>query len=377
MKSKKNYALLERRIFFKFCYIILLLLVTLWTIAYCIRGSFGTWIILLLQKLFHFNEADAAFFYQTVIRHNIYLIMLAILIISIIFVFRFLLSSITRYFDTVEHAIENLTTPQQKISLPIELSFMEIKLQICRDMLEKKMQEAKIAEQKKNDLVVYLAHDIKTPLTSIIGYLELLTEFPDMPIEKKDKYTKITLDKANRLEQLINEFFEITRYNLNTIVLEKKWFNLTFMLEQLVDEFYPMLQTKQITVTLSTPTKIKYYGDSDKLSRVFNNILRNAISYSHPSSTITILQQETNNQLTIVINNTGDPIPSHQLETIFDKFFRLDAARNSRTGGAGLGLAIAKDIVQAHQGTIKATSDVIKTSIIVTLPMVSNKDTKS
>lgn len=368
MKNKKNYALLERQIFLKFCLILSIIVVGLFGFAALIRGTFGDTIVSLLRNTFRLSMDEAVLFYQQVIRNNIYTIMITILLIIIIFMFRMLLSSITTYFDAINTAVEDLVSSKDDISLPPELSFMEIKLQMCRDIIEKREQEAKTAEQKKNDLVVYLAHDIKTPLTSVIGYLELMQELPDMPVEQRAKYMKITLDKANRLEQLINEFFEITRFNLNSIILQKQKFNLTFMLEQLVDEFYPMLQDKHNTISLTIPENIMIYGDSDKLSRVFNNIIKNAVSYSYPDSEICITLVQEDNQSVVTITNVGDTIAQHQLDAIFEKFFRLDSARSSRTGGAGLGLAIAKEIALAHDGDIKAISNDNETSFIVNLP---------
>lgn len=368
MKNNKHYALLERRIFLKFCLILSIIVFGLFGFATLVRGTFGNTIVSLLEDIFHFSNDYAIYFYHSVIRNNIYTIMIAILIVIIIVMFRMLLSSITTYFDTINEAVDDLVTADKEISLPPELSFMEIKLQMCKDMIEKKEQEAKLAEQRKNDLVVYLAHDIKTPLTSVVGYLELMQELPDMPAEQRAKYMKITVDKANRLEQLINEFFEITRFNLNTIILQKQEFNLSFMLQQLVDEFYPMLQAKNNTISLHIPDDIMLYGDSDKLSRVFNNVIKNAVSYSYPESEISITLVKDEKDVIVTTTNVGDNIPKHQLDTIFEKFYRLDSARSTRTGGAGLGLAIAKEIVDAHDGEIVATSNETSTAFIVTLP---------
>jgi two-component system sensor histidine kinase VanS len=366
--NNKNYALLEKRVFLKFLLILTVITIALFNFAALIRGTFGDTIVAILENVFLFDNQSAIYFYQQAIRKNIYTIMLLILLIITICMFRMILSSITKYFDAINVAVENLVSADKEIFLPPELSFMQIKLQICKDTLEKKEREARIAEQKKNDLVVYLAHDIKTPLTSVIGYLELMKELPDMPLEQRAKYIKITLDKATRLEQLINEFFEITRFNLNSIVLQKKQFNLTFMIEQLVDEFYPMLQTKNNTISLQVPENIMVYGDSDKLSRVFNNIIKNAVSYSHSNSEISITLNKEGSNIVVTITNVGDTMEKEQLNSIFEKFYRLDSARSTQTGGAGLGLAIAKEIIMAHNGAIKATSNDTIISFIVTLP---------
>ena len=217
--------------------------------------------------------------------------------------------------------------------------------------------------------MVYLAHDIKTPLTSVIGYLSLLEEAPDMPAAQRAKYTHITLDKAFRLEELINQFFEITRFSLQQIVLEKEPVRLDVMLAQLADEFYPILEPEGKEVQLQVEEGLMLMADPDKLARVFNNVLKNAAAYSFPHTPIEILGEWEEGQVRITIRNQGHPIPSHQLETIFEKFYRLDGARSTNRGGAGLGLAIAKEIVTAHGGTISAQSDSRYTAFTIVLPV--------
>lgn len=227
---------------------------------------------------------------------------------------------------------------------------------------------------RKNDLITYLAHDLKTPLTSVIGYLSLLDEAQDMPDAQRVKYVHITLDKALRLEKLINEFFEITRYNLQEITLDKEIVNLSFLLEQMTDEFYPLLSEHGNTIRLEVDSgtmgdPITLFGDGEKLARVFNNILKNAVSYSYPGTEISVECRVMGNSVQVVVSNKGRTIPPHKLETIFEKFFRLDDARATNTGGAGLGLAIAKEIVTLHGGAIAAESKDGVTSFRVELPL--------
>ncbi len=221
---------------------------------------------------------------------------------------------------------------------------------------------------KKNDLIAYLAHDLKTPLTSVVGYLSLLEEAPDMPLEQKAKYIHIALDKALRLESLINEFFDITRYNLHEIVLEKEQIDLSYMLSQMADEFYPVLQARGNTIRVTADEMLTVYADPDKLARVFNNILKNAIAYSYANTPIEIKAGTADGSVWVAFANSGKTIPKRKLDTIFEKFYRLDDARSSNTGGAGLGLAIAKEIIAQHGGTITAVSQNQITTFIVTLP---------
>ena len=222
---------------------------------------------------------------------------------------------------------------------------------------------------RKNDLIVYLTHDLKTPLTSVIGYLSLLDEATDMPSEQKNKYIGIALDKSHRLEKLINELFEITRYNLQQIELEKESIDLSYMLVQMTDEFYPLLQTHGNTINLDVKEDTFLYGDPIKLARVFNNILKNAIAYSYQDTEIKIWTEKTDTELALYFRNKGRTIPPRKLNAIFEKFFRLDEARTTNTGGAGLGLAIAKEIITLHQGTITAKSENEWTTFCITLPL--------
>jgi two-component system sensor histidine kinase VanS len=279
-------------------------------------------------------------------------------------------SRLTKYFDEVIAGMDKLAEESDdEITLSPELDFMEHKLNQIKSNLEKQKKAARDAEQRKNDLVVYLAHDIKTPLTSVIGYLSLLNEAPDMPAEQRAKYAGITLEKAYRLEQLIDEFFEITRFNLQTIVLNKEKINLLLMLQQMADEFYPILSPQQKQVSVNVPDELILWGDADKWSRVFNNILKNAIAYSYENSVIHISAKQQDKYIVITFTNHGNPIPQAKLETIFEKFYRLDSARSTNTGGAGLGLAIAKEIVNAHDGTISVESNTENTVFTVKLPI--------
>ena len=231
-------------------------------------------------------------------------------------------------------------------------------------------EEMLVAESaRKNDLIAYLAHDLKTPLTSVIGYISLLKEAPDMPVEQRAKYTNIALEKALRLESLINEFFDITRYNLHEIMLEEETFDLGYMLMQMADEFYPVLEQHGKSITIHAEGDLPIAADSAKLARVFNNILKNAVAYSYDNTEIEIHAEKQDNTIHVSISNFGKTIPKQKLDMIFEKFYRLDDARSTNTGGAGLGLAIAKEIVVAHGGTISVTSEKQITTFTVELPV--------
>ena len=334
------------------------------------RFSFSDTIVRFLRDRFHLSENLAITITHLLFIRNIETITLIVIFILLIILLKFSVSRFTKYFDEVIGGVDKLSEESDnEITLSPELDFMEYKLNQIKSNLEKQRKAALDAEKRKNDLVVYLAHDIKTPLTSIIGYLSLLDEAPDMPAEQKAKYVGITLEKAYRLEQLINEFFEITRFNLQTIVLNKEKINLLFMLQQMADEFYPMLVPQGKQISVNVPEGLTLWGDADKLARVFNNILKNAIAYSYENSIIDISARQEDKNIVITFTNKGNPIPQAKLETIFEKFYRLDSARSTNTGGAGLGLAIAKEIVNAHDGTISVESNTECTTFTVKLPL--------
>ncbi|KEJ04236.1 histidine kinase [Clostridium botulinum A2B7 92] len=215
-------------------------------------------------------------------------------------------------------------------------------------------QEKEMEIQKKNDLVTYLAHDLKTPLTAIIGYLSILEE-SEVPEKIQKDYLKKVLDKAYHLEELTNQFFDITRFNLQEIPLNKTEFDGEFFLQQITDEFYPLCIPKKLQIDLNISPNFKIYGDGGLLARVLNNILKNAISYSNKNSVIKITGKEEGEIISITAENHGDVISNQELELIFQKFYRRDKAR-SQSSGSGLGLAIAKEIVERHGGTLKAES---------------------
>ncbi|GFP76548.1 Adaptive-response sensory-kinase SasA [Clostridium fungisolvens] len=369
-KRSNDYTKLKRKVFFQMLLITVAAAVTVYLLRYILRGKIGDRIVRYLVNAFHFRNSDAQEVYQLVIRNNMEMIIfVVILIFLLVILFRFSVSWFTTYFDEISSGMDKLVEESdEEIVLSPELDFMENKINQIKNNLEKQKKAALDAERRKNDLVVYLAHDIKTPLTSVIGYLSLLDEAPDMPLNQKSKYVGITLEKAYRLEELINEFFEITRFNLQTIILNKEKINLLFMLQQMADEFYPMLTSQEKQVYVNVPDGLTMWGDADKLARVFNNILKNAIAYSYEDSVIDITAKQQDKNIIITFTNQGNPIPQGKLETIFEKFYRLDSARSTNTGGAGLGLAIAQEIVMAHDGTISVESSTKNTTFTVKLP---------
>lgn len=295
--------------------------------------------------------------YYWCVNSKMIIFIIYMIIISVLALYRFFSKKV----DNIEKLYNSfdaiLKEDNQKIELPNEMSKFSEKLNQIKYEYVLSTRRAKEAEQKKSDLIMYMAHDLKTPLTSVIGYLSLLNEEKEISQELKEKYMKIALDKALRLEELTNQFFEITRYNLNDMPINKANIDLSMLLQQLIEEFYPMLEDKNLKLDVRKPNTLLYNADGDKLARAFANLLKNAINYSYENTVITIDMIENEDNIEITFKNKGATIPAYKLEKIFDKFYRADESRQSNSGGAGLGLAITKEIIELHNGTICAESE--------------------
>ncbi len=354
------------------------------------------------QKIWYWD--DPLYQFLNLIKKNILAIGFVLISAAWTIITAIYLRRLIRYIDSIVDAAKQLTHPEEcKIELPAALYGIERDLNSARETALRNSELAREAEKRKNDLIVYLAHDLKTPLTSVIGYLTLLRDEPQISAETRAHYTGIALDKAERLEMLINEFFDITRFNLTTLTLERERINLTFMLNQTISEFLPMFDEKGLTVKSEIQPGVELVCDPDKLERVFDNLLRNAVIYSYPESEIYLGMTADESRVTVVCRNRGKTIPKEKLDRIFEQFFRLDSARQSNYDafgyypgsgrkqdvcavapeaaqgsaategnrhhpGSGLGLAIAKEIVTLHGGEISAKSENESVEFTVILP---------
>ena len=337
------------------------------TYSFLLRGNFANLMMSLLQNIGGMDYDRALELYSRVFRSH----MDTIILLSILFVFIGLLYIFlhwfTKYFEEISKGMDAiLRDTAGEISLAPELLSIERKMNIAKHTLDRQKSDMLIAEQKKNDLVMYLAHDLKTPLASSISYLNLLRDEKQISEELREKYLSISLAKAERLEDLINEFLEIAKYNLSTITLQYCEINLTRLLEQLVYEFQPIFEKKGLICRLVAADDIMLKCDADKMQRVFDNLLRNAVVYSYDETEITVQAEDGQDGLILKFSNHGETIPREKLERIFEQFYRLDTGRG--TTGAGLGLAIAKQIVTLHKGTVTAASENGLTTFTVTLP---------
>ena len=296
-------------------------------------------------------------------------IMLGMVVLMLI-AFYLALGRFTRWLDEIRSATARLADlSDQEVKLPKELSPLEGDLNAIRRQLQERESAAKAVDQRRQDLISFLAHDLKTPLTSVVGYLTLLHDEPSLTAEQRARFTGVALEKAKRLEELLGEFFDITRMDLGRGPEEFSPIQLTMLLEQIADEFYPLFAERELRCVTEIEHHLVVLGDPDKLVRVFDNVLRNAVNYSPAGGEIRVSALRDGDRVEIVISNEGLEIPEGELANIFEKFYRLDAARSTRTGGAGLGLAIAKEIVERHGGAIRAESNGRFTSFLISLPL--------
>ena len=222
------------------------------------------------------------------------------------------------------------------------------------------------AERQKNELITNVAHDLRTPLTTIVGYLELIKDDTALSKEDVHKYSGIAYEKSIRLQEMMDDLFEFTKLDNTDIKLNKSMINLSGLIMQMTDEFYPSFKDCNITPIVDLPEENIYVqGDGQLLARVFDNLISNALKYGYHNTDLKIEVSGDEKYATVKVINHGDTIAPEDLPLLFNKFYRTDSSRNSKTGGTGLGLAITKNIVDLHHGDISVTSDDQITTFIV------------
>lgn len=291
--------------------------------------------------------------------------------LSILFFF-LLTNRYAAYFHEISRGIHQLANGDfnSRIRIPSKDEFGDIArdINLASEKLQQALERGDFAENSKEQLVLNLAHDLRTPLTSVLGYLDFILKDDQLRAEQIKHYTSIAYTKSQRLEKLIDELFEITRMNYGKLTIEKKQIDLSELLIQLNEELYPAFEKNNLTTRLNVTPHLTVWGDGEMLARVFENLLTNAIRYGKDGQFIDINCNIYAEDVAIQVINYGDCIPPEELPHIFDMFFTGDKARTHREGSTGLGLSIAKNIVAQHHGTISAQSSVICTLFEVRIP---------
>lgn len=355
LKNKKEYDYnkFKRKISLNIVIFIISIIVFILLVYSLISGKFGNLVVYLLMKIAGVDWYEAREIYRKFIGSN-KIFMIASFVVFLFTIFSIFFSRyLTRYFDEINIGLDNLIEQKDEdIVLSAELEFMEDKLRRGKKIIKQREEDVLEAENSKNKLLLYLAHDIKTPLTSVVGYLNLLNDMPNISKEEQDKYIKISLDKANRLEGLIEEFFDIAKYNLDKIKLNKEWVNLNLLVGQVIEELYPLAIKHGNKIVLNSPKDIDILVDPSMFARVLGNILKNAIMHSFDDTDIVIDIYDKCDELIIELKNKGESIDEIEQEKIFEMFYRLSKSRASDTGGSGIGLAVSQKIMEAHGGDI-------------------------
>ena len=277
-----------------------------------------------------------------------------------------------RYLGRISDAVQSISQGNLNTEVDVtgddEFSAMAANLNKMSSDIGKLMDKEREAERTKNELITNVAHDLRTPLTSIIGYLELLAGNTQIPQEMQHKYIEIAYSKSRRLEKLIEDLFGFTKLNYGKIAMHIGQIDIVKLLEQLLEEAYPNFEEKNLSYDLQSnvPAKI-ISADGNLLARLFDNLIGNAIKYGADGKRVLVKIHGEEDTVTVSVTNFGRVIPADELPLLFNKFYRVEQSRSATTGGTGLGLAIAKEIVDMHGGTIRVASDLNGTVFTVKL----------
>lgn len=280
-------------------------------------------------------------------------------IITFIGLFYFLTSKKMRYIEKVSRGLveiaKNNLDYRIKIQGKDELAKLADNINFMASELKNRIERERAAEKTKNDLITNVSHDLRTPLTSIKGYLALVKDKKYKDEMQLGEFVSIAYNKSEKLEILINDLFEYTKLSNRAIKINKKRICLDELLEQLLEELYVICEEKNVTIKKEFHNnKVYAYIDGDKMVRVFENLLMNAIRYSLKPGEIKLKLKQENECVLVSVENKCNHIEKEDLQKLFNRFYRVDKSRSEATGGSGLGLAIAKSIVELHDGEIWA-----------------------
>lgn len=238
------------------------------------------------------------------------------------------------------------------------------------DTITQAMQEERASEKSKDELITNVSHDLRTPLTSIIGYLGLIEDHQYQSEEDIVKYSHIAYDKAKQMKNLVEDLFEYTKVQQHGAPVNLMTVDLGQLLEQVGASFELEADKKGIAINVSCePTPLSITADPEKLGRLFSNLVANALKYGHGASYIHLTAKQLGEKVVITVADDGEKIPAKSVKHLFERFYRVESSRNKATGGTGLGLAIVQSIVELHHGSVTARSDDQETAFVVTLPV--------
>lgn len=315
-----------------------------------------------------------------------YIIAFVVSLVVFLLIFFDLMNITLKYINILSDSIHDVTLGNYDVKVPIkyddELGLLAANINALSKTLKDREEERdilienerlafeaeRLSEQKNKDLITNLAHDLRTPLTTIVGYIGLIKDNQKLSEEEVLKYSSVAYEKSKKLQYMMDDLFEFTRLQKTDVKMNMTTINICELIMQIVDEFFPTFQKYHIIPTIELSANDLYIkGDGGLLARVFDNLLSNAIKYGNNNSIVKIVVTNDDSTVTIKVINNGITIPSEEIEQIFDKFYRSDSSRSSSTGGTGLGLAIARNIINMHSGNIYATSEDGVTSFCVVL----------
>lgn len=297
-------------------------------------------------------------------------VLLGIIIFSVTFLL--LQEKSVQYISRISEAMENISLGDLNTTVEVigddEFSTMAENLNKMVEDIRNLMDKERESERTKNELITNVAHDLRTPLTSIIGYLELLSAQSGLDPELQKKYIDIAYGKARRLEKLIEDLFGFTKLNYGKISMNITRVDLIKLLSQLLEEAYPSFTDKGLSYELQSNVPAQVISaDGNLLARLFDNLINNAIKYGEDGKRVLVKVHAAKTVVQVSVTNYGYVIPPEELPLIFNKFYRVEQSRSASTGGTGLGLAIVQNIVDMHGGSITARSDLNGTVFLVTL----------
>ena len=295
--------------------------------------------------------------------------------------FIFFTKRITDYFEKLDRGIEEFSEGNFDINFEIrnedELSNMARNLNRTTGEIKRILDKERNEEKSRKEFITSIAHDLRTPLTSVIGYLQLVMSkaYESRNNEelqlKNEEYIRVAYDKAIRLQGLIEDLFSFTKTDSTELRLHLEEIDVVKLVEQLADECYPSLQDAGLTMEFRKSADVMMIeADGELMARAVANLLTNGIKYGKDGKKLIIelYRENENSDLYIRVINYGRLIPKKDIEHIFDKFYRVEDSRSIETGGTGLGLAITKNIVNLHGGSINVKSDLYGTVFEIILP---------